>query len=276
MLALGSCAQNASFELEMQLPVAPVPGATALPDAFVRVALDTDGPENDDATFDAWNDGTAASAPEERQFSLGAERCLGQGRTFPCNMRMSLVTTHVDADVIVQIRFCNAGLAQCDEGSHPPELRYHIEHPFYRGQRTFLRTGPLDTSSGSYSYYLRSDFPELCEQPTAVDRATRVIWRCRVEGCFDSTRGQYPSPDYGWCTTATGPAFVPPDACVEAGTPDASASVVGVIGGRPPHQCERAASCAVAPTARGGAAMATVLGALVIVLARRGRERRRA
>ena len=82
------------------------------------------------------------------------------------------------------------------------ELRYHIEHPFYRGQRTFFRTGPLDTSSGSYSYYLRSDFPELCEQPTGVDRATRVIWRCRIEGCFDSSRGQYPSPDYGWSVAA--------------------------------------------------------------------------
>lgn len=267
---LVSCAQNASFELEMELPAAAVPGVTALPDAFVRVALDTDGPENDAATFDSWNDGTAASPPEERQFSLGAERCLGAGRSFPCNMRMSLVTSHVDADVIVQIRFCNAGLAQCDEGSHPPELRYHIEHPFYRGQRTFFRTGPLDTSSGSYAYYLRSDFPELCEQPTGVDRATRVIWRCRIEGCFDSSRGQFPSPDYGWCTTATGASFVPPDACTESGTPDAGASVVGVIDGRPPHQCERASSCAASPgAARGAGASGALLVAIGLVLARR-------
>lgn len=270
---LEACAQNAALEIEMELPQAPAPGARAWPAALVRVALDTDGAANDGATFDAWDDGTADAIPEARQFTLSTERCTqGQGRDFPCNARLSLVSTQVDADVIMQIRFCTPGDGSCD--ASPPELRYHIEHPFYRGQRTFLRTGPIDGTSGTYTYNLQDDFPELCEQPAAVDQATRVIWRCRIEGCFDATRGQIPSADYGWCATASGASYVAADACLgDATAPDAGERVVGAIDNRPPHECDlHASSCAALPGASPrGAGWGIVLLAAVGVFARRRR-----
>lgn len=272
-MVLGGCAQNAAFEIELELPQAASPGGRAWPAALVRVALDTDGAANDAATFDAWDDGTAASIPEARQFTLSTERCTqGQGRDFPCNARLSIVTTRVDADVIMQIRFCNPGDGSCD--ASPPELRYHIEHPFYRGQRTFLRTGPLDGMSGTYTYNLHDDFPELCEQPAAIDQATRVIWRCRVEGCFDGTRGQIPSSDYGWCATASGASYAAGDACSpDATAPDAGERVVGAVDNHPPHECDlHASSCAALPGAgRGGSAWALVLAAAVWISRRRAR-----
>lgn len=279
-LATFGCAQNSVLEIEMQLPTRAAGGSSGAPDALVRVALDTDGPENDGATFDAWNDGSAASIPSALAFSLSQNRCAeSPQRTFPCNVRMSLATTNVDADAIVQIRFCNAALGTCDENA--PELRYHVEHPFYRGQRTFFRTGPASATTGSYTYNLSDDFPELCEQPPSVDLATRVIWRCRIEGCFDSTRGQFPSPDYGWCVTATGPSFGISDACTLGdGAPpdagDAGERVVGVISGHPQHECElHASSCSVSLVgARGGRGLAAGLALGLALLARRRRVRR--
>ncbi len=278
-LATLGCAQNSVLEIEMQLPTRAAGGGTGAPDALVRVALDTDGSANDGATFDAWNDGSATSIPSTLAFSLGQDRCAeSPQRTFPCNLRMSLATTNLDADAIVQIRFCNAALGTCDQNA--PELRYHIEHPFYRGQRTFFRTGPTSASTGSYTYNLTDDFPELCEQPAGVDLATRAIWRCRIEGCFDSTRGQFPSPDYGWCVTATGPSFGPSDACaMPDGAPgdagDAGERVVGTISAHPQHECDlHASSCAVVALGSGGSPLGAAfgLGALAMLVRRRRRR----
>ena len=247
LLLAGGCAQNAVLEIEMQLPSVGPDGAPSIfTEASVRFALDTDGPENDLATFDGW---TSGDGPTPRAFTLSENRAEdAPRRTFPSNLRLSVRTGQVDADLLLQIRFCRPG-GICDDA---PELRYRVEHPFYRGQRTFLRTGPLTASGGSYTYNLTQDFPELCRQPSAVDPNVRVIWRCRIEGCFDSTIGEVVSSDYGWCAMGVEPGYaMPEDAGCDDGSvrtvPDAAGRLLNQVDVRPQHFCERSGGCAVSP-----------------------------
>jgi hypothetical protein len=268
-LATG-CAQNAVLEIEMQLPSAGPDGAPSpYTEASVRFALDTDGPENDVTTFDAW---TSGDGPTPRAFTLSERRADDEPRrTFPSNLRLSVRTGQVDADLLLQIRFCRPN-GICDPA---PELRYHVEHPFYRGQRTFLRTGPIDPSGGSYTYNLTQDFPELCRQPSAVDPNVRVIWRCRIEGCFDSTIGEVVSADYGWCAMGDDLGYTMPDASCDDGSvrtvPDASGRLLGEIDVRPQHFCERAHGCSVGPTRRTGSPL-LLLALAPLLLARKRRR----
>ncbi len=276
---LGGCAQNAVLEIEMQLPsLGPDGAATPFTEASVRFALDTDGVENDIATFDAW---TAGDGPTPRAFTLSESRQDDPPRrSFPSNLRLSVRTGQIDADLLLQIRFCRPN-GICDGA---PELRYHVEHPFYRGQRTFLRTGPLDAAGGSYTYNLTQDFPELCHQPSTVDPNVRVIWRCRIEGCFDSTIGEVVSADYGWCSMGTAPGYaMPVDAGCDDGSvrrvADAAGIVLGEVDVRPQHFCERSHGCSVGRGApRGSRPLAVLglgLGLLGLVRRRRAQASRR-
>jgi hypothetical protein len=114
-LLLGGCAENAVLELQVQIPPAPDPSTETYAQVQVRRA---------DATgFDvSWT----GDDPQGVQ--------LGQDAAWVCT---SVDSHDATIDLDVRVRFCGSPACDALGDDSAPEVRYHLEHPFYIGHHTY-------------------------------------------------------------------------------------------------------------------------------------------
>ncbi len=111
---LAGCAQNAVLELQVEIPAAPS-GDAVYAQVQVRRA-----------------DATGFDVSWTGDDPIGVE--LGQSASWVCT---SVESHDGGIDLDVRVRFCKS--ATCDSlgDDTAPEVRYHLEHPFYIGRHTY-------------------------------------------------------------------------------------------------------------------------------------------
>ncbi|MBX3275217.1 MAG: hypothetical protein KF729_33435 [Sandaracinaceae bacterium] len=174
LTALG-CAQNAYFELQVQLPAAPA-GQTWYAQVQVR---DSTNP----LSIPWMGPGDVPSIP------------LEASPRWDC---ISIEGTRPDVTLHVRVRFCRSPDCLDLEDGDPPQRLYSFETPFYIGSRTYYRvqvpripvcTTDADCASGAC-------IEERCGCATSADcgptercepgaGCVTVVTRCQIEGCIE-------------------------------------------------------------------------------------------
>lgn len=116
-LLTSACAQNAILELQVELPPAPATGPR-----FAQVQVRRAAGNGFDAVW-------MGSDPRTVE--------LGDSAQWDC---ISVVTNDDTIDLNVRVRFCRESNCLGFGDDTAPERRYHLEHPFYIGRRTYWTT----------------------------------------------------------------------------------------------------------------------------------------
>lgn len=166
-LSVSGCVQNAVLEIEVELPERPVgEGAACVLPADCDVAAGLACVEGSCAprAFVQIQPRDAADNPFEDDWvggDLETVELLAGERIIDM---VSVVTTNVDADVNVKVRFCTTRTCSALEDAMAPERRFQLQHPFYVGERTLWV----------------ADIPDV---PASFDSVPTVIDRCDIRGC---------------------------------------------------------------------------------------------
>jgi len=189
---LGSgCAQNAMFELQVQLPANP-PGETWFAQIQVR-------DQNGHSFSIPWMGGDVPTV------------ALGSEARWDCISVESLDPT---VSLHVRVRFCHSEDCLDLEDGDPPERLYSFEAPFYIGSRTYYRvTVPrIPSCTSSLDCAVGVCIEDRCGCSIDADcggefrcepgfGCVNAIDRCSIEGCIEGPVSAT------FCSTETGEHF---------------------------------------------------------------------
>jgi hypothetical protein len=146
---LTGCAQNAFFELQVELPANPA-GQTWFAQIQVR--------DTNQGFAIPWMGGDLPTVP------------LGDARQWDC---LSVESLDAQVSLHVRVRFCRSEDCLDLEDGDPPERLYSFETPFYIGSRTYFRV-------------VVPRIP-VCATDTDCDVGVCLTDRCRcsIEGCIE-------------------------------------------------------------------------------------------
>lgn len=156
------CARNSAIDIALTLPAASTRGF-----AVVEFARGDDATGHGGDPFSAqWDDSTGVT--------------LRTTPTPATPTSFTVLTEDVSRPLRIRVRFCRYDgcrnpVTNDDEGMDVPSLRYELETPFYRGQRT------------SWWHVIRCT-------PTAAATTTDAIGRCEIAGCVNVAPTTTPNP----------------------------------------------------------------------------------
>jgi hypothetical protein len=196
-LLLGGCAQNSVLELQLELPPAP--------------------PEDDgNGPWYAQVQVANASTPFELDWldvDLEAVQ-LGDAPQWDC---ISVESLDDSIDLNVRVRFCRSpNCVDMPLGTAVEERFYRLEHPFYRGRRTYWRTRipevpecATDGDCGGFGQCVggrcecESDAECAGELVCEANHCLEEVGRCSIEGCIEGVSTTFCSIDTGqhFCET---------------------------------------------------------------------------
>jgi len=153
-IASAGCAQNAAFELLLDLPPGPADGTPL----FVLVQ-----PRN--AALNPFEDGWRGDDIESFELVPG-ERSEDH---------ISVISGDETVDLNLKVRFCQSPSCSGFDDDRGPERWFQFEHPFYIGART----------------YWDPELPIIVDVPTERDTTPTVIDRCQIQGCVDGRLSMY-------------------------------------------------------------------------------------
>ncbi|HJL18596.1 MAG TPA: hypothetical protein RMH99_23245 [Sandaracinaceae bacterium LLY-WYZ-13_1] len=199
------CAQNAIFELQIELPPAPSG------EEWYAVV---------DARDSSWPFDTPWLGPGGETFELGPSR------QWAC---LSVQSFDQTLDLHVRVQFCRSPDCLALEDGVLRERWYTIEHPFYIGRRTYHRASidavpacdaemdvgtscgdaGLCRSEGRCGCTTSADCGEglRCERVDGEGTCLHAIGRCSIEGCIDGRTSNFCSGEDGTHYCEINPTF---------------------------------------------------------------------
>jgi hypothetical protein len=175
-LSCGGCVDNAVLELTVTLPVRPtaMEGALCMSDADCPTPGIVCGEEGTCAAraFVLIQPRKAADNPfgdDWRGNDLDPVELSDEGPTVD---EISVLTEDVDADLNIKVSFCTTPTCTAFADDPPPSLWYQLQHPFYRGKRTFHDI-------------------EIATIPEMRDTEADIVQMCDIRGCVDGELAMY-------------------------------------------------------------------------------------